>query len=132
MKAAALVVGILGSVAAFILSIGTVILGGLGDAFGIEGSGIVLILGWLMLLGSIAALVGALLAQKQPHIRRGDTGDFRHSTTPAHLHWRSRNAFRHSNHTFGDSGDTRLLRRKTRRLRIASRIARAIAPALLE
>ena len=66
MKAAALVVGILGSVAAFILSIGTVILGGLGDAFGIEGSGIVLILGWLMLLGSIAALVGALLAKSNP------------------------------------------------------------------
>ena len=66
MKIAAMVVGILGSIVTFFVSVGTVVLGGLFSAF--TGEGIFVAIGWLVVLSSIAALVGAILTNGNPRI----------------------------------------------------------------
>ena len=66
MRVAAMVIGILGAVITFIIAILFVLLGGLGDALGIGGSGGVVIMGWLTLIASIVALVGAILSKNTP------------------------------------------------------------------
>ena len=68
MTVASMVIGILGAVVTFFIAIGMVLLGGLGDYVGVEGSGMVVIVGWLTVLASIAALVGAILAKNNPKV----------------------------------------------------------------
>ena len=56
MKVAGLVIGILGAIVTFFIAIGALLLGGLGSALGVEGSGVAVLLGWLTLLASIVGL----------------------------------------------------------------------------
>ena len=66
MKIAAMVLGILGSVVTFFVSIGAVLLGGLFSA--ITGDGFAYLVGWLVGMSSIAALVGAILTKSNPRV----------------------------------------------------------------
>ena len=66
MKIAAMVLGILGSVVTFFVSVGAVVLGGLFSA--ITGDGFAYLVGWLVVLSSIAALVGAILTYSNPRV----------------------------------------------------------------
>lgn len=68
MTVASMVIGILGAVVTFFIAIAMVLLGGLGGAIGVEGSGMVSAVAWLTVLGSIAALVGAILAKNNPKV----------------------------------------------------------------
>ena len=65
-KIAAMVVGILGSVVTFFVSVWTVAVGGLFTA--VTGDGIFVSIGWLVVLSSIAALVGAILTHGNPRV----------------------------------------------------------------
>ena len=66
LKIAAMVLGILGSVVTFFVSVGAVVLGGLFSA--ITGDGFAYLVGWLVVLSSIAALVGAILTNSNPRV----------------------------------------------------------------
>ena len=66
LKIAAMVLGILGSVVTFFVSVGAVVLGGLFSA--ITGEGFAYLVGWLVVLSSIAALVGAILTHSNPRV----------------------------------------------------------------
>ena len=66
LKIAAMVVGILGSVVTFFVSVGAVVLGGLFSA--ITGDEFAYLVGWLVVLSSIAALVGAILTKSNPRV----------------------------------------------------------------
>ena len=66
MKIAAMVLGILGSVVTFFVSVGAVVLGGIFSA--ITGEGIFVFVGWLVVLSSILALVGAILTNGNPRV----------------------------------------------------------------
>ena len=66
MKIAAMVLGILGSVVTFFVSVGAVVIGGLFSA--ITGEGLAYYVGWLVVLSSIAALVGAILTYSNPRV----------------------------------------------------------------
>ena len=66
LKIAAMVLGILGSVVTFFVSVGAVVLGGLFSA--ITGEGFAYLVGWLVVLSSIAALVGAILTHSNPKV----------------------------------------------------------------
>ncbi len=68
MKIASLILGILGGLAGIIGSIMVMLVGGIGSAFGSEGSGTVTSLGWVALLFSIIAIVGGSLAIAKPKI----------------------------------------------------------------
>ena len=65
-KIAAMVVGILGAVVTFFVSVWLVAIGGLFSA--VTGEGIFVFIGWLVVLSSIAALVGAILTHGNPRV----------------------------------------------------------------
>ena len=66
MKIAAMVVGILGSVVTFFVSIFTLLASSFLSAF--TGEGIFVAIGWLVVLSSIGALVGAILTSGNPRL----------------------------------------------------------------
>ena len=66
MKIAAMVVGILGSVVTFFVSIFTLLASSVLSAF--TGEGIFVAIGWLVVLSSIGALVGAILTSGNPRL----------------------------------------------------------------
>lgn len=66
MKIAAMVVGILGSVVTFFVSIFTLLASSVLSAF--TGEGIFVAIGWLVVLSSIGALVGAILTNGNPRL----------------------------------------------------------------
>ena len=66
LKIAATALGICGSVVTFFVSVFTVALGGLFSA--ITGEGIFVFIGWLVVLSSIFALVGAILTYSNPRV----------------------------------------------------------------
>ena len=66
MKIAAMVVGILGSVVTFFVSILALLVSSIFSAF--TGEGIFVAIGWLVVLSSIGALVGAILTNGNPRL----------------------------------------------------------------
>ena len=66
MKIAAMVVGILGSVVTFFVSIVALLVSSIFSAF--TGEGIFVAIGWLVVLSSIGALVGAILTSGNPKL----------------------------------------------------------------
>ena len=68
MRTAALIIGIFGAIAAFIGSIFALIIGGIGGALGVDEAGTVVVAGWIALLMSIVALVGAALSIAKPKV----------------------------------------------------------------
>ncbi len=66
MKIAAMVLGILGSIVTFFISVFAVALGGLASA--VTGEASYVFIGWLVVLSSILALVGAILVNGNPRL----------------------------------------------------------------
>lgn len=66
MRSAARILGIVGGILGLLAAFGVLFFGGLGQAFGALGAGIVVDLGWLALIASIVGIVGGVLAISKP------------------------------------------------------------------
>ena len=71
MRIAALIVGIFGAMAGFIGALVALAVGGIGGAIEVEGAETVIIGGWIALLMSVVALVGAALSMAKPRVAAG-------------------------------------------------------------
>ena len=66
-----MILGIFGAIAAFIGAIIALIVGGIGGAFEAEGAETIVIGGWIALLMSVVALVGAAITMAAPKVAAG-------------------------------------------------------------
>ncbi len=71
MKIAALIVGMFGALAAFIGSLGILVVGGIGSAFDFDQSGEVVLVGSIALAMSVVGVTGASLSIGRPKIAAG-------------------------------------------------------------
>ena len=71
MRVAGLIIGVLGSIAAFVGAIIAIAIGGIGSAFDAEGADSIVVQGYVALGASVVGLVGGVLSLAKPRFAAG-------------------------------------------------------------